>query len=272
LLTQLSALRHLLTEKGERQIREVLADNTGPDPLSSLRDRTEHLSSTAELYRIGCRIDELPSCVLASRLRELINDTVGDPLAIPKNEILDGIEVARRLEAALRLLAALHVDLTRALEWLQDANRHGRLSKEHASWCDAQADAFDSLLDTIERDCLHVIEVEERVKRGEVIRDSLMRLKAKAGGGREREGAQRPTVIEQVNAALAVLGLPQSPIPTWGEIEQRKRDLWKKHSTDDPVNRTTPEKLRANTERMQEINGAMEVLKEHKDKLVDAMA
>jgi hypothetical protein len=58
----------------------------------------------------------------------------------------------------------------------------------------------------------------------------------------------------------------------WRAIEQRCNFLRWEHNTDDPDHRVTPEQLQANTERMKEINNAMDSLEKYKDKLVDVMA
>jgi hypothetical protein len=266
LLSELAPLSSLLSDDGDKRICVALRDSTGPDPLSRLRDQMEHVTAAAELHRIGSRMEELPSCMLASRLREIINEIMRDPLATTKHEIGDGIKLGGRLEDALRDLKAFTVEVTGNLELLHDAYLDGTLSGEHAAWCDEQRDAFERLLDEIMNDVsLGVIEVEQRVKQGEVIRDSLLMI-------RGRRPPLPLTPIEEIDEALAALNLARSPTLSWRAIERRCNILRKEHNTDDPDHRATPEQLQANTERMKEINNAMDSLKKHKDKLVDLMA
>lgn len=268
LLSQLTPLRSFLTGVGERRIREALFATAGPDHLSILRDQAERVTIAAELHRTGTRIKELQDCVLGGRLRELINEVLFDPLAASKDEIEEGVQVGRRLEAALRRLATLEADVTRDLQSLHEAYRTGTLSNEHAAWCDVQAEAFELLLNTIVgADTLDLI--EEQVAQGEAIRDGLAAMRA-AGGAGARD-ARRPTLRDEIEQALAVLGLPRSPTPTWHVIMLRYRALVRIHNTDDPDNRATPEQLDENTKHMQEINGARDLLKQHQDKLADVM-
>jgi hypothetical protein len=273
LLSELGQSRNLLTEDGDRRICDALRDRTGPDPLSRLRDQMGHVTAAAKLHRIGSRMEELPSCILASRLQAIINEIMRDPLATARPEIEDGINIGERLEEALRVLKALQTEVAHDLELLHDAYLEGTLSSDHATWCDEQADAFDRLLDEIMTDnSLGVIDIEERVKQGEVIRDSLLTMRAHPKGGWDEGGPRRPTPIEEVEEALAALGLARNPTLNWRAIERRCNVLRKEHNTDDPDHRTTPEQLRANTERMKEINNAMDSLKKYRDKLADMMA
>jgi hypothetical protein len=273
LLSQLAPLRTLLTPDGDRRIRDALADTAGHDPLSILSDHMECVTAAAELHRIGSRLEELPSCILASRLRNLINDTTGDPLATPTDEIEEGIEIGRRLEDTLRLLAGFREDVTRDLQCLDKAFLHGTLSKKHAPWCNGQADAFEVMLDIVEHDdTLDIDKLEEYVKQGEVIRDSLARMRAAAGSAGPG-GAHRPDPIKKVEEALATLGLTLSPKLTWRAIKRAYDNLRKAHHTDFPINRKTKEQEDANNKRMQEINGAVDDLRSaHKDKLVEIKA
>jgi hypothetical protein len=270
LLGELAPLRSLLSEDGDKRICDALRDSTGPESLSRLRHQMEQVTAAAKLHRIGSRMEELPKCILASRLREIINQVIVDPLATTKHDMGEGIETGERLEEALRGLKTLETDVTRDLEWLGDAYFDGTLSSEHAAWCDEQRDAFERLIGEItDDDSLGMIGVEERVKQCEAIRDSLSTMR---GYGAEPRGARRLSPVEEVDDALAALGLVRSPTLNWRAIEQHCRTLRKEHNTDDPDHGTTPEQLRANTERMQEINNAMDSLKKYKDKLADMMA
>jgi hypothetical protein len=272
LLSELAQLRDLLSEAGDSRICDALRDRTGSDSLSRLRDQMEHVTAAAKLHRIGSLMEELPSCILASRLQAIINEIMRDPLATARPEIEHGINIGERLEEALRVLKALQTEVADDLELLHDAYLTGTLSSDHATWCDEQADAFDRLLDQIMTDdSLGVIDIEERVKHGEVIRDSLRTMRGHSKRSSDGGGPRRSTPVEEVEEALAALGLARSPTLNWRAIERRCNVLRKEHNTDDPDHRVTPEQLRANTERMKEINNAMDILKKYRNKLADMM-
>jgi hypothetical protein len=268
LLRELIPLRSLLTDDGDKRICDALRDSTGPGSLSRLHDQKEQVAAAATLHRMGSRIEELPSCNFASRLREIINEVTADPLSTTKPDMEEGIETGERLEKALLGLKTLEKDVADDLQLLHEAYLAGTLSDEHAVWCNEQSDAFEHLLDEIVNDA-SLGAIEEHVKQGEAIRDSLLTMRG-YGAGARRTGPRTP--IEEVDEALTALGLARSPTLNWREIERHIRNLWRKHSTDDPKNRATPEQHRANTERMQEINTARDILKKYKDKLADMMA
>jgi hypothetical protein len=273
LLTELTALRNLLTEEGESRILDVLADTSGRDPLSRLRNNMEHVTSAAELHQIGVRLEELRKRGVASRMEasisKLIGDVMGDPLETPKEQIEEGIVVGRRLETALELLAALADDASRDLDWLQ---RNGNLSEEDGSWCDTQAETFESLVRRI-GEALKVDEVERLIQQCKTIRDSLAYVRELVGGGRTRSTEKTP--IEKFYAALDVLDLSRGPKLTWQQIYGRITHLRKQHHPDYPENRRTPEEKRRNTERVAQINAVKRDLawlrREHGDKLVDVI-
>jgi hypothetical protein len=274
LLTQLSALRNLLTEEGGSQILDVLADTSGRDPLSRLRNHMEHVASAAELNRVGSSLEELRDSGVPSRMGESINKSInevmGNPLGTPKEQIEERIEVGRRLEAALKLLVALTDDASRDLEWLQ---KNGSLSKEDCDWCDEQAKTFESLIHGVD-EAPDVAEVETLVQQCKRIRDELAYMKESVGGGRARPAEKTP--VEQFYAVLDVLGLGRGRKLTWQEIFKHILHLRKQHNTDDPDHVKTPEDMRRNNERMQQINAANDDLKnlrrKHGDRLVDVIA
>jgi hypothetical protein len=70
LLSELAQLRDLLSEAGDSRICDALRDRRGS--LSRLRDQMEHVTAAAKLHRIASRMEELPSCILASRLQAIV--------------------------------------------------------------------------------------------------------------------------------------------------------------------------------------------------------
>lgn len=273
LLTQLSALRNLLTEEGASRILDVLADTGGRDPLSRLRHHMEHVASAAELSRIGSSLEELRESGVASRMGESINNSInevmGDPLGTPKEQIEEGIEAGRRLEAALKLLVILTDDASRDLDWLQ---KNGSLSKKDYDWCNEQAKTFESLIHGVD-EAPNVAEVETLVRQCKKIRDDLAYMKELIGGGRAKPAEKTP--VEQFNALLDILGLGRGRKLTWQEIFKHILRLRKQHNTDDPDHVKTPEDLERNNERMKQINVANDDLRDlrrkHSDKLVDVI-
>lgn len=274
LLTQLSALRNILTEDGASRILDVLADTSGRDPLSRLRHHMEHVASAAELSRIGSSLEELRESGVASRMGETINNSInevtGDPLGTPKEQIEEGIEVGRRLEAALKLLVVLTDDASRDLNWLQ---KNGNLSEKQYDWCNGQAKTFESLVYDVD-EALNVADVEALIQQCKEIRDGLAYMKNSVGGGRAKPAEKTP--VETFYALLDVLGLGRGRKLTWQEIFKHIKHLQKQHYTDDPDHVKTPEDFQRNNERMKQINVANDDLRDlrrkHSDKLVDVIA
>jgi predicted RNase H-like HicB family nuclease len=192
-----------------------------------------------------------------------------DPLGTPKEQIEEGIEAGRRLEAALKLLEVLTDDASRDLNWLQ---KNGNLSKEDYNWCNEQAKTFESLIHGVD-EALKVAEVETLIQQCKKIRDGLAYVRELVGGGRAKSTEKTP--IERFYAALDVLGLGRGSKLTWREISKRILLLRKQHNTDDPDHGKTPEEMRRNTERMQQINVVNDDLndlrRKHNDKLVDVI-
>jgi hypothetical protein len=256
-----------VTDAGDHRIRAALRDTSGADPLSRLRDQVERVAAAAKLQRTGSRMEGLSRCALVLRMLTMIHEITADPLATARPEIDEGIEVAERLERALHRLRMFETDVTRDLKELGKAYSEGRLSGGHAAWCDEQAYTFERIVKEIETDDSQgVIEIEEHVKQAEGIRDSVRTMRGHPGGD---PGPREATPEEEVEKALAALGLPRRPVPDWPTIMRRCNALRKEHNTDDPDHRATKKQELANNLRMQEINTAMDCLKKHKAKLAD---
>jgi hypothetical protein len=283
LLSELSPVRDLLSDEGERRIADALRNAAGRDPLARLRDQAARAAAAAKLCRIGARLEELPPCALFSqRLQRLIRETAADPLATALPDQEEGVAAAERLEAALQGLKVISAEVTEILAALQSVSLRGALSADHAAWIDSQTDAFERLLDEIENDpSLIVVDIDGRVTQAGTIRDGLASIRGfydgggSGGGGSSggSRGGPRPSgPAEEIDEALATLGLTRREASDWRMIEKRCRELRKKHNTDDPDHRATDELLRENTARMQAINNAMDTLKKYKDRLADVTA
>jgi len=191
-------------------------------------------------------------------------------LATVLPDLEEGIAAAERLEVALRNFEAVYAEVINSLDVLQRASLDGTLSADHVAWINGQAEAFERLLNDIEDDAsLGVIDVEERITQAEAIRDSLATMRGYPGGGGSG-GPRRTAPTDKIDEALKVLGLAR-PVLDWRTIDRRCKELRKKHNTDDPDHRATPELLRENTECMKAINNAMDCLKKYKDRLADVM-
>jgi hypothetical protein len=219
------------------------------------------------LHRLGARIDELHNCYLTNELKALIADTIQDPLSLPVIEIQQGLEIAQRVEVSLNTLSTLEKDVYELLKWLQSAFNRGDMSEDHAFWCDDKRREFTSLISDIEN--AHTIDLlETLIKEAEGIRDSLATVRGRGASKEESEPAKR-TLREQIDEALAVLGLSRNSGLTWRHVITQRNAFWRNHSTDVPENRKTPEQYRKNTEILQKINLAFDFLQLYKDKLID---
>lgn len=273
LLWETWSLRDVLAEVGDRRIRDALADTTGPDPLPRLRDQLACVTEVAKLHRIAARLealfnespDLLQRCALFSdRLQPLISEIAADPLLTEREDIDEGLLAAERLEVALCTFRTVHAEVRECLTALAAVP----LAPEHVHFCDQQTEKFEQLLGALEGNfSVSVAEIEDYVTQAAVIRDSLMMMR-----GADGPVPHETDAVVEIEEALAALGLSREAGLDWVTIEKRCRELRKKHNTDDPEHCTTPELMSENTERMKDINNAMDVLKRFRHVLTEVMA
>jgi hypothetical protein len=133
---------------------------------------------------------------------------------------------------------------------------------DHVIWCNNKAEEFNTIHQEIcNNSSINHLQIEEYVKQCEQIRDSIATMR----------GTIPSPPVDEIEEALAKLGLARCAELTLITIEKQYRVLAKRYHPDLLENSKTPELKAENDKRLTEINVAMDCLRRNASKLVDEM-